>query len=286
MVKTLFTILFLCVISLLTSQFVSTLVDATTVSATFSGTLCVRRVALTLATDSASLRAYPGQTTQTDLIIKNLNDSTCPPNTYLISRSTVTGIGMNIANYVEINPGESKVIPVELTTASNLKPGNYLFQIWVYNSWDDGSGQSIIDGYLEVLPTSTPIPANMVLVSGKITSTTGSAVAQTIGKKLEIEICQPLTTPKPVTDSKGNFSFLIQKGKTFCVRGPNLSTYGFTKKTAVNRTRTSESLTSYEWQVAGFDCAGVDKTRSNCQYNDKIRNDKSTDIEYNIQYLN
>lgn len=132
-------------------------------------------------------------------------------------------------------------------------------------------------------PTTSPQPSNLVLIKGTVLNAANTFPAFGATGKT-IETCLPSTITRPVVDQNGNFSFSITKGQTFCLRAPNLTSYGYTKPNSVNRSLTATSTTSYEWQVAGYDCAGIDKSKSVCQYNDKIRNDRALNSGYNFAY--
>ncbi|MBI3486361.1 hypothetical protein HY025_05495 [Candidatus Daviesbacteria bacterium] len=118
------------------------------------------------------------------------------------------------------------------------------------------------------LPLTKTVLAASVTVSGKAyDSATNKAVA--VG--LKVATCGS-SSRDPVIKSDGTFSFSLNTGDLFCIRGPAVSGY------------TNDCC--YEWQIAGINCPQDTKNPS-CQAGGAqgaVSQDRGSDSGYNIIY--
>lgn len=79
----------------------------------------------------------------------------------------------------------------------------------------------------------------------------------------------------------GTFSFRIAKGQMFCIKPPKLDGYGF-PPVAINSLEKGAS--SYEYQVAGFDCIKKDKKKKQCSDVGSQKYDLRVDDRFDFEY--
>lgn len=124
-------------------------------------------------------------------------------------------------------------------------------------------------------PVTTP-----VTVSGKINVAGGGSFTPD-GKT--VTTCYPQASSTVTTSGSGEFNFSIPTGTSFCIRGPNADNYSVQADNGKG-----EDVSSYEWQVAGIDCANNQQNPS-CVDKDgskKIAKDRAVDQGYNFTYTN
>ncbi len=119
--------------------------------------------------------------------------------------------------------------------------------------------------------------ATNITISGKVVDQNGKAVAG-----VKIQTCA--TTTQPLSNSLGNYSFVVAKKGIFCSRILGYPA-NYSTGQALNNHTTHNTSATYEWQVAGFDCysnkrCGTGKIGSN---NGVLTWDRGIDTGYDFK---
>lgn len=107
---------------------------------------------------------------------------------------------------------------------------------------------------------------NLVTVSGKFTGVNNMKLVDT---------CSNATVSY---NTSNQFVFRVAKGASFCIRATDAA--GFTK--LATNSRTNPKMNSYEWQVAGINCATFNGLV--CRDGQKKQMDLASDITFDFSY--
>lgn len=130
---------------------------------------------------------------------------------------------------------------------------------------------------------------NEILVSGRLFQQIDLRLAPEedgpIRKILyQVEYCDPDgdgNTNYAAVNKDGSFQFIVSKGQFFCVKPPNISGYIFPPQ-SVNAK--SKDATSYENQIAGYDCSGKDTKKKDCRNVITRKLDLAQDNNFDFSY--
>ncbi len=136
---------------------------------------------------------------------------------------------------------------------------------------------------------------NAATVSGRVfDQTTGQNLSILVGKV--VETCPAAGRRNPTVQADGTFSFQIDAGIQFCVRGPGSSNPTGTFSgyqlaipgAAVNRV-SGGAANTYEYQIAGFNCFNNPTAHPQCTehlpgQSDPTKQDRSVNTGYDIAY--
>lgn len=151
-----------------------------------------------------------------------------------------------------------------LNTVANYqvtKAGQYIIDLNQNNYFQ---GDVTVSGKIYAAKTKQPLPTNLT-------------------QGLTVETCLKGTPPNPTINPDGSFQFTVPNGKPICLRGPQIPGYSFPPR-AVNRTATSPRYSTYEWQVAGYDCTNKILDQGRCRLGDIKIEDRNIDSGYDFAY--
>lgn len=185
----------------------------------------------------SSQDAKATETVSNNLVLTNPNIAECSPKTYIYSRSFPSDLSMSIQPNVTVNSGETVSVLFSLTVGENATVGTKGYDFWIYNSWADGSGQTHIQGAVNVLENVAPTvsvstPANNARVNRNKPLTINATASDNVGvTKVEFYVNNVLTC----TDTTSNYTC------TFTTVNQSNFSYTLTAKAydAANNTATS-----------------------------------------------